>query len=185
MLKQAKKCGLKIPDTLVTSSKKELINFQIRNTEIICKAAYENISHIKTAKGYLKQYVSLVNDEFIKNLPETFFLSLFQKRIQKEYEVKCFFIKGQFYSMAIFNEKLDLKEYSENQKCVPFELPSKEKKSLLTLIDGNNLNIGLHESYKSKEDGSFYFLEVNQMVIWHDIRTMQLLSGQNNSRVFM
>lgn len=161
VLHLASKVGINIPKTIITNDKHVIKTFFANNKPIICKAAYENISYIKTKNGYLKQFVEEVDNKFLDNLPDMFFPSLFQQKIPKEYDVRVFYLNGKCYSMAIFNQRTDFRADYENHRNVPLKLPNSLEEKILNLMEDLDLNTGSIDFIKSSHDGQFYFLEVN------------------------
>ncbi|HPQ35268.1 MAG TPA: hypothetical protein PK563_12290 [Tenuifilaceae bacterium] len=161
VLNVARKNGLTIPKTIITTSKNNLYEFKKEHNSIIGKAVFENISHIKTSDGFLKQFVKEINSDFIDNLPEHFFPSFFQKLIPKEYDVRVFYLNGKCYPMAIFSKAVDFRADYDTHRNVPMKLPKYFEKKICKLMDMLELNTGSLDFVKSSEDGKFYFLEVN------------------------
>lgn len=111
------------------------------------------------------------NPTFI-NLNEShglFFPSMIQKYIPKIFEVRTFFLKGVFYSMAIFSQKdektkHDYRNYNKEapNRTVPFKLPLALESKLHQLVNKlkiDTCSIDLIFSVEKK----FIFLEANRM----------------------
>lgn len=161
VLEQAGSNNLPTPKSLITNNKESLLDFYNKNNPIICKAAFENISTLKTSEGYLKQYVEEINLDFINNLPDKFFPSFFQEKINKEYDVRVFYLDGKCYSMAIFSDKTDYRADYKTHKNVPFLLPKIIEENICKLMNSLNLNTGSIDFVKSLNDDLLYFLEIN------------------------
>jgi len=100
-------------------------------------------------------------------LPDVFYPSLFQEKIEKEYEVRSFYIDGRFYSMAIFSQndkqtKDDFRKYNfqNMNRMVPYQLDKKTELNLHKVYSMLNLDTGSADFIKGK-DGKYYFLEIN------------------------
>ena len=101
------------------------------------------------------------------NIPTKFSPSLFQGYIEKEYELRIFFLDDSFYSMVIFSQsnektKIDFRNYDiekPNRVC-PYSLPKKIERKITKLMNTIGLNTGSIDMIKST-DGNYYFLEVN------------------------
>jgi ATP-GRASP peptide maturase of grasp-with-spasm system len=165
-LRLAKTIGLSVPDTILTSSKKDLKIFYNNNKEVIFKCISDPIV-LKEKGRKMMLYTSLLVKEELDQLSEFFFPTLFQQRIVKEYEIRIFFINDCFYSMAIFSSKnkkteVDFRVYDfENpNRTVPYELPDEIKQKLISLMSLMELNTGSIDLMKGV-DGKYYFLEVN------------------------
>ena len=165
-LRLAKNIGLSIPDTILTSSKKDLIRFYKNNEEVIFKCISDPIV-LKENEKKMMLYTSLLNKEELDQLSDFFFPTLFQQRILKEYEIRVFFINDCFYSMAIFSSnnkktEVDFRVYDfENpNRTVPYQLPDEIKQKLTSLMNLMDLNTGSIDLMRGV-DGEYYFLEVN------------------------
>lgn len=160
VLELAKSVGLMIPDSIITSQKKDLLNSKWRminkNISNVAHTAIDN-------KSYCNRTVEIDTDA----LPETFFPSLFQKLIVKKYELRIFFLRGKFYSMAIFSQAdnktaIDFRNYNHAKpnRTVPFELPSEIELKLKKLMSLLEMNTGSIDMMVTPDD-EYVFLEVN------------------------
>lgn len=158
----AKNVGLKIPNTLVTRSKKELVDFKNNlKTDIITKTIGDPLSMYWSS---LHTYTSIVD---IQMLHDRFGLSLFQKNIKKKFEIRTFFLIDTFYSSAVFSQmdkrsEVDLKLYDKKNpiRIVPFTLPDDLTEKLKLLMKRCDLKSGSIDLIYG-EDLEYYFLEVN------------------------
>lgn len=166
-LSVAKKSGLYVPNTIITSQKSILLNFfnNCQNT-IITKGIESSLSFISDY-FIIDGYTEEISQGFINNLPDTFFPSLFQENIIKAYELRIFFLKGTFYTMAIFsqqNEKtrIDIRKSSSKKpnREVPYQLPENIKINLLKTMQNLELTTGSIDMIVDNR-GDYYFLEVN------------------------
>jgi ATP-GRASP peptide maturase of grasp-with-spasm system len=96
-----------------------------------------------------------------------FFTTFFQHKIDKEFEIRTFYLNGKCYSMAIFSQndeqtKTDFRKYNmENpNRNIPYNLPLGIEEKIHILMQSLDLNCGSLDFIKGK-DGKFYFLEVN------------------------
>ncbi len=165
-LKEAKKSGLKIPHSIVTSKKSDVIDFYKQHKSIITKPL---ISHFFKIEGdvFSKSLTTLISNEDILNMNQFFFPTLFQENILKEFELRVFFLKDNFYSMAIFSQKdkqtrVDFRNYNKNKpnRLVPYKLPNHIEAKLILLMKKLGLNSGSIDLIKSI-DNEYIFLEVN------------------------
>ena len=167
VLNVARQVGLKIPATLITSQKEELIAFwENHNRKIITKAISENISLIHNGKVH-NIYTEAIDETIINDTPDHFFPSLFQEKLTKAYEIRSFFLDDTFYSMAIFSQldeqtATDFRIYNTERgnRNVPFQLPKAIEDKLRQLMDRLELNTGSIDIVKTAE-GDYVFLEVN------------------------
>jgi ATP-GRASP peptide maturase of grasp-with-spasm system len=161
----AQEVGLKTPDTIITNSKKNLKEFASRYDQIICKNIGE-ISSIYYYKLFIT-YTSVITPEFIEQLPDHFFLSLFQEAIDKEFEIRVFYLEGSLFSMAIFSDndpqtKVDFRMYNGEKpnRTVPLKLPNDLEDKIVEFMKCVNLSTGSLDLIYS-QTGEYYFLEVN------------------------
>lgn len=163
----AKDLNINIPETIITNNKHELtLLCEKLSSDIITKAVY-NLFSLKYDNNFFQAKTIKISLEYINRLNEKIFPVLAQECIEKQYEIRSFYIKGKFFSMAIFsqaNEKtsIDYRNYDfENpNRTVPYKLPIYVEEKLMKLMDKLNLNTGSIDLIKSK-NGLYYFLEVN------------------------
>jgi ATP-GRASP peptide maturase of grasp-with-spasm system len=165
VLVEAKKVGFTIPNSIITNSKKELsIFFSNNNNKIITKSLYEVI--VFASKNFSNiSLTSLITD--LKKIPDEFSPSLFQSYIEKEYEIRTFYLHGDCFSMAIFSQnnsktRVDFRNYDNEKmnRMVPFKLHKSVELKIKKLMKTLNLNTGSIDLMKSA-DGKYYFLEIN------------------------
>lgn len=164
VLTEANKVGLLIPPTLITNRKEDVINFKVKHKSIITKAINESL-HFSDDDAFYSVYTEEIVT--FDNIPNTFFPSLFQKKLEKEYEIRTFYLWGEFYSMAIFSQeieqtKVDFRKYSKEipNRYVPYDLPKTISMKLKRLMDNLKLNSGSIDLVYTKDE-DYYFLEVN------------------------
>ena len=166
VLSTAREVGFDIPASLVTNSKKKLITFLYKYPDLITKC----LSEVRSFRGnneLLGMYTSEVNAAVIKDLPESFYPSLFQENIQKDIELRVFYLNKEVYPMAIFSQldqrtSTDFREYNheKNNRTVPYSLPQPIKEQTIRLMEKLGLNTGSIDIIKST-DKRYVFLEVN------------------------
>ena len=163
----AKKSGLKIPDTLITNSKKQLVNFLIKNRRVISKPITNNIRLLIEEKVSFMNYTEEVTKEDINNLNDFFYPTLFQEYIEKKCEIRTFVLKDKCYSMAIFSQldeqtKMDFRKYNTERpnRSVPFQLPKLVENSIINFMKEIKQDTGSIDLIM-KENNEFVFLEVN------------------------
>lgn len=173
VLLKAKEIGINTPNFLLTTNKTELVEFKNKHTTIITKPIY-NADVIKFDEfntGVM--YTKIVSDSIIDEVTDTFFPSLFQECIIKEYEIRVFYLDGSFYSSAIFSnndtDNIDYRDKSTNKiRSITYQLPKNIEKQLTKLMKLMNLNTGSIDMIKSKS-GKYYFLEINPSGIYEGI----------------
>jgi len=103
-LETAIKCGLKIPKTIITTKKSELLKFYSENKNNIISKPIETYNSLVINESSYTPYTKIINDSFINELSEDFFPMLFQENIEKEFEIRTFYLDGEFFSMAMFTQ---------------------------------------------------------------------------------
>lgn len=166
VLEIANEVGIRIPETIITNNKLSLSIFKNRYNKIITKSIGEGIFLPYEGKTFC-QYTSVVTDEAIKNAEDYFFPSLFQEYVEKEIELRIFYLDQCCYSMAIFSQnnkktEIDFRKYDviNPNRYVPFRLPKLVEEKINELMAKLNLNTGSIDMIKSKNN-EYVFLEVN------------------------
>ena len=167
-LYEATKVGLQIPKTIVTTSKINLLDFICSKlkSEIIIKPITNQFNFHFEGEAWSSNGTQIFNKDDIDNLPDVFFPTLFQERIQKAYEIRVFFYENTFWSMAIFSQgndktKVDFRNYDDESpnRCVPYSLDSKLLSKIKKLIKNLNYKTGSIDLIATEDD--FIFLEIN------------------------
>lgn len=158
VLQSAKECGLLIPDTIITTNK----SF-IKSKSYIIKAVSEGIFF----RNFNLKYMTYTKQVYPDLLPNSFNPTLFQNMIEKEFELRIFYLKGKCYSMAIFSQndkktKVDFRNYNNERpnRTVPYIIPDSLKNKIISLMDKLEFNTGSVDFIVDKA-GKYYFLEVN------------------------
>lgn len=164
ILKTAKELGLNTPKTIVTNRKSNLVNL-FKGVPIISKSLYES-KNIEFDKKHFTFYTSKI-DSIDDILGGTFSPSIFQNYIEKDVELRIFYLDKIFYSMAIFSQKnektkIDFRNYDFDypNRRVPFKLPKEIEVKLMELMDKIDINTCSIDMIKTKT-GEFIFLEIN------------------------
>lgn len=164
----ANKAGLNIPYTIITSEKTTLIKVLQQRGNMISKSVY-NARTIPYKKNFYTMFTTEITENDIHSIPETFFPSMVQEEIVKEFEIRIFFILGKIYSMAIISQDnpqtaIDFRKYDTQKpnRFIPCEIDSETQTKIVAFMKLMELNIGSLDFIKGK-DGKLYFLEVNYM----------------------
>lgn len=167
VLSLAADIGLNTPEWLVCNTRASLLDFSNNYTSIITKPLGEIISYHENETVLKYVRTEIVDKEIILDMPESFFPSFFQEYIEKEVEIRSFFLNGKFYSMAIFSQlddktAIDFRNYNDEHpnRNVPFQLPLTVETKLAKLMSRLSLNTGSIDLIFDKE-GDFHFLEIN------------------------
>ncbi|WP_343587315.1 grasp-with-spasm system ATP-grasp peptide maturase [Flavobacterium sp.] len=166
VLNQAKRAGLNIPKTIITTERNNLKSFLEENNNFIITKPIHEAMHAQLSNGSIS--LSTKEVENVKNLNKTFSPSLFQEYIEKEIELRVFYILGKCYSMAIFSQsnpqtQLDFRafDFSNPNRFVPYQLPDHIEHKIDNLMKNLKINTGSIDLIKSQKNGDYYFLEVN------------------------
>jgi len=164
ILNKAQKIGLDVPKSVVTTNKDILKNIYHKSNGLITKTIGEGKQVMIEDKNYPFMTIG-IND--IKRVTEKFAPSYIQEKIEKEYEIRTFFICDKIYSMAIFSQndkktELDFRVFDPDKpiRFVPYQLPFHLEKKVTKLMNSIHLNTGSLDFIKSI-DGRYVFLEVN------------------------
>jgi ATP-GRASP peptide maturase of grasp-with-spasm system len=165
MLLQARKCGLAIPETHILNRKADLARL-VQEGECISKSSYE-VMFIKEPQGIYSMFTALVSLEEVEGFSAEFFPSLIQRKVEKDLDLRLFYLDGDCYTMAIFSQrspmtKLDFREldWMRPPRSVPYELPQEVVAGVRCFMTAIGLNCGSIDMVKGL-DGCYYFLEVN------------------------
>ena len=166
VLQQAAARGFRIPNTLITDNKADLLHFYNRHKSIVTKNFSQGI-FISVDNKVLGNSTRLIDSAMMDIIPNNFHYTLFQENIEKIVELRIFFLDNKFYSSAIFSQnnektKLDFRNYDfeKPNRTPPFLLPKNIKEKLTLLMQKLNLNSGSIDILISKEK-EYVFLEVN------------------------
>lgn len=162
----AKNCGLTIPETFITNYMNfpEIMN-RGKEERFISKPLSETAVISETERRYSMLTKEIDREKLVTD--SIVFPSLIQKCIEKEFEIRTFFLAGKFYSMAIFSQgsektKTDYRNYdTENEnRCVPYQLPKQIEQKIKKLMREVKLSVGSIDIIKTT-DGEYVFLEIN------------------------
>lgn len=166
-LSLAQQCGIAIPHTLITGNKQELLEFAERNKNgVIFKSVQDSFIVVKKEIPF-SMFTEEISKAEIDQLPQHFYRTLFQEKLDKDYEIRAFFLKDRFFSMAIFSQKdkqtdVDFRKYNSSvpNRIAPYQLPKEIEKRILKLMKLLHLDNGSIDIVKTK-DGKWVYLEVN------------------------
>ena len=160
VLSIARSVGLNIPTTIVSNNPN--LRFPT-DKKWITKASWEALHCLNESIGSVQAYTH----EVTTKRQGTHFPSLFQESIEKWYEVRCFYLDGKTYSMAIFSQEdcqtsVDFRKYNFERpnRTVAYKIPIKEEKKLQQLMKRLQLVSGSIDLIRAK-NRRYYFLEVN------------------------
>jgi ATP-GRASP peptide maturase of grasp-with-spasm system len=171
MLLAAKQLKIDIPNTLITTKKSQLVKFLKKHENVITKPIRDGDMFFRVDENSNKEmtcmFTELIKKDELSKISNTFFPSLFQEALQKEIEIRTFYLDGKCYSMAIFSQldhqtMVDFRMYNNENgnRNLPYKLPENLELKIKKLMKSLELNTGSIDIIKTK-DGRFVFLEVN------------------------
>lgn len=166
VLLEAERLGIRIPKSIIATSKKEILDKAEKGSQFITKSI-KDADFIFYNNTLIDLYTKSMTIEDISNLSENFFPTLFQEKIDKQFEIRIFYLFDKLYSMAIFSQNdkktsVDFRNYNREKpnRCIPFKLPMEVEKQIKMLMNRIELNTGSIDMIYSNHD-EFVFLEVN------------------------
>ncbi len=172
-LKIAREIGFEIPETLITNSKAEVVDFFLKNNkQIIIKPLSQ--TKIENADSPKFIFTNRVTENQINNL-EKFDLTpcIFQKEIQKDYEIRVTVVGDKVFSAAVDSQSETETKIDWRKKKLIFkkiELPKSIEALCIAIVKRLNLSFGAIDLIKQK-NGNYVFLEINPNGQWAWIET--------------
>jgi hypothetical protein len=166
MLNLATQCGLNTPRTVVVNNKQSLWDFYYAcDRRVITKPISDSREGYNHEGFTYVVFTTSMDEEKIQGLPDRFFPTLFQEKVSIDFEIRVFFLGGQFSATAIVNtaaksvdRKLDNQEKTTH--FVPYQLPKTVEDNIAALMKMLDLDIGSLDIIKTTSH-QYYFLEVN------------------------
>ena len=169
VLQLAREVGLLTPRTVVVERKADIQRLLADEPRVVTKSISDGIYFFDgnaTERGYFT-YTEAVDEQVAERLPCRIDPSLFQACIDKELDVRVFFLLGAFYAMAILSHRdpqtrIDFRKYNEDEpnRCVPYRLPKDVEQRLADLFARLDLNTGSVDLVVDRQ-GRHFFLEIN------------------------
>ncbi len=173
-LRLARRSGLTVPETLVTSNKNQLADFLKEHKRIITKPLLAHMSFEKE-DALFATYTSVITENFFQNLPEHFYPSLFQEYVEKEFEIRVVFVNDKVFSLAYFSQQEEATsiDYRNPSGMFKFKtevvtLPSEITSAIKTFMDLAGLSTGSIDLIY-RPNGEFVFLEINPCGIFENV----------------
>lgn len=158
VLEKAKELGFEVPEYFLAENTDE-----VEINQMIVKTIGGNVilDEIKKDSGGF-MYTSIVE----KHEKNDFFITFFQEKIEKDFEIRTFYLDGKCWSMAIFSQndkqtEIDFRKYNNKKpnRNVPYQLPKSIEEKIHLLMQFLDLNCGSIDFIK--KENKFYFLEIN------------------------
>ncbi|MDR2237553.1 MAG: grasp-with-spasm system ATP-grasp peptide maturase [Chryseobacterium sp.] len=154
----AKEVGFDVPKYFLSDTTSDM---QLNNT-ITKTIAGNGILQFENEDYDGIMYTSVVTKEEKKD----FFITFFQEKIEKDFEIRAFYLNDKIWSMAIFSQnddqtKIDYRKYNNKipNRNVPYTLPNNIEEKIKILMKELGLNSGSIDFIK--KGNQYYFLEVN------------------------
>ncbi len=165
-LDMAKEIGLKVPDYAVITNYNQLEKMENISERFVSKAISNGIYDIYGHDAYYSYTEAHDKTDFAcKDI--RLFPSLVMSLVEKCFEIRSFYLNGEFYSMAIFSQRnkqtsVDFRKYCDElpNKNEPFKLPHDVEEKLDKLYRKLDLNTGSADFIVDK-NGNYVFLEIN------------------------
>lgn len=156
-LKYAQSVGLSVGKSIIVNNKSKLLE-AVSNEKIITKAIQENIA-IDFEDRLMVQRVQRINKDL---LPDEFYSSFFQSEIDKEYEIRTFYLDEKCYSICFHSDtsNIDMRDNYSIAHYEPYNLPDVIESKIIQFMKKLELISGSIDMIKSK-NGDYVFLEVN------------------------
>jgi ATP-GRASP peptide maturase of grasp-with-spasm system len=165
-LRRAARTGLATPATLVTTEREALRRFAETHGTVITKPIGEVDMFLDGERSHFL-FTTALDRAAIDALPERFAPSLFQELVDKEYELRVFYLAGACHAMAIFSQsddqtRTDFRRYNRERpnRTVPYALAPQTAERLRRLMEDLGLETGSIDLLQAR-DGREVFLEVN------------------------
>jgi glutathione synthase/RimK-type ligase-like ATP-grasp enzyme len=166
-------CGLAIPRSYICRNRAEvatLLNDDSHKGFITKPIEY--CGYYARKDFAYTTFTSRIAADNLEELPEKFHPSLLQECITPAYEVRAFYLMGEFFSEATLTAEkttflgdtvfvdVKLKGDSAETSYVPYQLPVEIEQKLTHLMEKLELNTGSIDLIVN-EEGDYFFLEVN------------------------
>lgn len=149
----AEKVGLMYPQYNLTNSS-ELLDC----TKSYVAKPIEDVTSFKSGTNQHSFYIEDVSTPF----QEKFFPTSIQEKVKKHLDIKCIYLKGKLYSIAILSNSsiADFRIDYENVIYEPWQLPKDIESKTILLMQQLNLDYGVVD-FVIDNNNTYYFLEVN------------------------
>lgn len=165
-LVQAEMSGLQIPQFTVTNSKDRMQKFASKSKSVT--KVLSNFQYVMLEDEVASVFTEELDTMRIRELPEYFYPSLIQERIDKRYEVRVFCLGGDFYATAVVptgqNSEVDIKKAIKKEgisnRYMPYRLPLELEFQLRDFLNHTGYDTCSIDLMRAT-DGTYYFIEVN------------------------
>lgn len=169
-LKLAVTCGLDIPSTLISNESQKVLDFYKAEKNIIAKMTTQTGYGMKSSAMTMATYQ--VQEEHLDSLESLRYCPMvFQKEIDKAYELRIVYVAGDFFIGAIDASQTQAgqtdwrKTKVDETQWTQAKLPDDIKEKIKRLMTALGLLFGVIDMIKTPED-AYVFLEVNPTGEW-------------------
>ena len=166
VLTRAARAGFVTPATLVTTERESLRRFCEIHGTVITKPIGEVDMFLEGERSHFL-FTTALALAAVDALPERFAPSLFQEQVDKEHELRIFYLDGECHAMAIFSQndpqtRTDFRRYNREKpnRTVPYRLPPDSEERIRRLMTDLDLETGSIDLLVTR-DGREIFLEIN------------------------
>jgi glutathione synthase/RimK-type ligase-like ATP-grasp enzyme len=164
----ARNVGLKIPDTIISNKKEELLQFAATHDDIVLKLMNQDFYKSDTNQ-YLGFYVNKISFEELKRFGDSNENPIvLQKYIEKDYEVRYTVVGSSHFVCKIESQKSQIANVDWRRYDIPntphstINPPDNIKSSVSELMKVLELEYGALD-FIVTHDGEWLFLEINSM----------------------
>lgn len=164
---QAKKEEINTPKTIICNNRNSLLKFYNECKGDVITKPINHSGYFIDDDITFSVYTTSIDEEFILSLPEYFVASLFQQKIKAKFEIRTFYLDGDFYSTAIIltsksKENIDIKQSFESKEInwIPYKLSDDYEEKMRKLFKRLELNTGSFDSLLDDND-EYVLLEIN------------------------
>lgn len=180
-LSKAVSLGLKIPKTIVTSSKEQIINFLDHSDKSIIKPIRSG--RLNTSSDFKLMYTSPIKSEHLHLAQDSFITPfIIQEEIEKKYEIRVTVVNNMVFSAKVnsqvdFETKIDWRK--KRLSFVRCKIPSSIEEACVNLVKSLGLKFGAIDLALSKK-GEYFFFEINPngQWVWIELDTKLPISNE-------
>lgn len=161
----AQDCGLKVPQSMIINNKQDCIDFLLKHPASIIKPIRFSGYYVMGDTTYNIYTNSITVSEIEKLDNNHFFPSLIQEKVNKDFEIRTFYLDGEIYASAILVDDKDYDDVKRNFgtdhiRWIPYQFPADIEGKIRNFMNMVSLNTGSIDMIKTTND-EFVFIEVN------------------------
>ena len=164
-MKIAQEYEIMIPESFVLTSKADLLEIiKCNHGKDFVTKPFENCRHLVVNKESIMMKTTVINGH-IDSIPDFFPPALIQKRIDKKFELRIFYLTGRFFTTRIIDEdknEVDHRVNALHSECryEVYSLPESIEIKLHKMLQHLDLNCASIDMIIDNND-NYIFLEVN------------------------